>query len=888
MFDLPPDLSPDLDWMLKSSQPDEVMILEAVVHEVYAQVFHLALSLLDDPGGASQVALETISEISSKRHRFLTGQGVKHHIISLTIETCRRYRRKTLTRKLSKRFDRIRTKKFFARQNSSGDDVTRRKPLVPYPGKNSTRKNDLAWFSVNALGDVLRIPLILYCAHQLTVGEIAQVLRISQKTVRVRLYKAHDKLDKRLVPGPRQVSDGEPKTPAAPLGQAHLRARYLMQGARESDGLASGGLPEERQYLENHLSNCEDCRAYASNLVKTDEFLFRSFKEQWPSIQLSPEEEQAIVALAAARSSRLRMQRNWLAYAQRALLVGAAVILILAAGWLTRTTSPVKLVQIPTPRPTQVLRQAVLPTGTLALPTPSSQVSLVPLTENSDPQEILQRMRASRGLWQSLWADALIIRYGPPGYVGPPQFFRNQIWIGESDQKVVIAGPSDEAPTYAMLIDASSVYELELESGISYYYVVHPWVAFLPGEARPHFLGTYGYDTRGILDGSYVSRLLFPSELAQNAWKIWVEGSEKMLGRDVLVLEVMRGDVVRSQVWVDARTGVILRWIKYDERQQWTVSEEITLTSLQYNIDFPDQLFNSTPDPEKFVWENSWRPLLSSGPVPTPIWPEPSGRIPVGPPLADLQLDPRFPTPSPQEIANSRLVFEWEPWKVYSYRFGYGVSSIPTGEIADLFAGFNSYPNYLGQVKMGNPWNLFCERSPDGEVIAFDDPPPGPDGLFFSSTAPSYVHLDDAGIVHNALYNALRASNDFAFSPDSRYLAFWGCGGRPDNCGIYIHNLETQINKKLAALPHGATFFTWSPDGEYLALVSLDATIDSPQISSLLVLRLSSGQVVYKGVFDWRDESIPQDSPVQSWGVQFPPVRTGLDGCIDPPGAYSN
>lgn len=888
MVDLPPDLSPDLEWLLKSSQPDEGMILEAIVHEVYPQVVHLALSLLDDPKAASQVALETISEISSRRLRFLSGQGVKHHILSLTIETCRRYRRKALTRRLFNLIDSVRKKWNSAYQNSSGRDVSGLNLPIPYPRKKIGWENDLAWFAVNALKDGLRIPLILHAVHGLTAGEIAQVLKISQKTVRVRLFQAHDHLDKSLVLGSKYSSETKFQNSAPRLNQAHLRACYLLQTVQEYKGVGSDELSEERQFLESHLAGCEACRAYAAGLAKKVQFLSRSFKERWPETNLSPEEERTIAAWAAARSSQLRMQRYLMVLAQRALLAGASLGLILAAGWLTRGISPLKFVYISTPKPTQGLRAAVISPPTQVLPTPSPQVSLPPLTENSDQQQILQRMLDSRSSWQTLWADALIIRYGPPGYIGPPQFYRNQIWIGESDQKVVIAGPSDEPPTYAMLINSSSVYELDLEAGISYYYIVHPWVAFLPGEARPQFLGTYGYDTRGILDGSYVSRLLFPSEMVQNAWSVWVAGSEKMLGRDVLVLEVMRGDVVRSQVWVDTQTGVILRWIKYDDRQQWTVSEEITLTSLQYNINFPDQLFDSTPEPEKFVWENSWRPSLSVGPVPTPVWPEPSGRIPLGPPPSDLQLDALFPAPSPIEIANSRLVFEWEPWKIYNYRFGYGVSSIPTGQIADIFAGSNSYNNYLGQVKMGDPWNLFCERSPDGRMIAFDDPPQGPEGLFFSDTAPSYVDLESAGTEHNALSNALRASNDFAFSPDSRYLAFWGCGGSLENCGIYIHNLHTRINTKLAALPNGATFFTWSPDGEYLALVALEASADSPQISSLLVLRLSNGQKVYKGPFDWRDESISPDSPVQSWGVQFPPHRTGLEGCIDPPGVYSN
>jgi RNA polymerase sigma factor (sigma-70 family) len=236
MIDLPPDLSPDLEWLLKSSQPDEGMILEALVHEVYPQVVHLALSLLDDPEDASQVALETISEISSRRHRFLTGQGVRHYIFSLTIETCRRFRRKPLTRRLSNLVDSVREKWISAYQNSSGRDVSRLSLSIPCPRKKIGWENDLAWFAVNALNDGLRIPLILHAVHGLTAGEIAQVLKISQRAVRVRLYQAHDRLDKSLVPGSKDSSEAKFQTSAPRLSQSHLQARCLLQTVQSVPG----------------------------------------------------------------------------------------------------------------------------------------------------------------------------------------------------------------------------------------------------------------------------------------------------------------------------------------------------------------------------------------------------------------------------------------------------------------------------------------------------------------------------------------------------------------------------------------------------------------------------------------------------------------------------
>jgi len=172
---------------------------------------------------------------------------------------------------------------------------------------------------------------------------------------------------------------------------------------------------------------------------------------------------------------------------------------------------------------------------------------------------------------------------------------------------------------------------------------------------------------------------------------------------------------------------------------------------------------------------------------------------------------------------------------------------------------------------------LFCERSPDGRLIAFQEAAPNEEGLLFAPSGPMWLDLSEPGVIHNALPNTEIASSDFAFSPDSRYLAFWGCGGGPDNCGIYVHDTQNLKNLKLSSISDGASFFQWSPDGAYLALIGAGTPLKYS--TSLLILSLQNGQRVYESETFLPYLPVPGDSPTRQWGVPFPPMRTSLEGC---------
>ncbi len=62
MFDKQIDLSPDLEWMLKSGQVDDGTLIETLVHQYYQPFYRLSLSYLTYPEEAHRAAQETLIE----------------------------------------------------------------------------------------------------------------------------------------------------------------------------------------------------------------------------------------------------------------------------------------------------------------------------------------------------------------------------------------------------------------------------------------------------------------------------------------------------------------------------------------------------------------------------------------------------------------------------------------------------------------------------------------------------------------------------------------------------------------------------------------------------------------------------------------------------------
>jgi DNA-directed RNA polymerase specialized sigma24 family protein len=500
--------------------------------------------------------------------------------------------------------------------------------------------------------------------------------------------------------------------------------------------------------------------------------------------------------------------------------------------------------------PVERVVQTVLVTR-LALETriisPTPTPSPAPLSLGSDAESVFRHVQnAPDSGWETFFLDAIWYDYGPNGYYGPPRATRSQIWysnIGEEGSRyMALVGEVDQEPQYGVQFEHNVVYEIDFKTGLSYTYPEGPFDGWMnmPPEYRKELS-----EQRNLRHGSRILSILLGYELAETYPYFVINNMGKAANRHALVIQSKPAQSPFPQRWwVETQYGLVLRWQKFEPSDPAIILQELYPLSFVPNIPFPKDMLSSTVYWRKqTTWQSAAVPDLELA----------------SPPDWRISRLRDFPIPDEpeQDFAHGKLTFE------------------ALGEQTRVWVN-RSYA--LGELPIQEPLDLVCKRSPDGRKIAFIQPTPGPDGILYSMTAPSWVDLSQPGLVlHQALPNAILASSDFAFSPDSSKLAFWGCGGNESNCGIYIHDLATQKNVKLISIKDGATYMIWSPAGSWLSFVG-----SSPNLrydSSLVAVDTENGQIIYEGEFSWPNLQLPQDAPSWIWLATYPPPRYRLEGC---------
>ena len=75
----------------------------------------------------------------------------------------------------------------------------------------------------------------------------------------------------------------------------------------------------------------------------------------------------------------------------------------------------------------------------------------------------------------------------------------------------------------------------------------------------------------------------------------------------------------------------------------------------------------------------------------------------------------------------------------------------------------------------------------------------------------------------------------------------------------------------------------WNPDGEEIAI---QGSLLKEGKWRLMVLDLRTGKIIDEGPFDWEGLWVAHDSPLHEWGVEYPPLRGGLELCRQSPQGY--
>ncbi|OGO36330.1 MAG: hypothetical protein A2W35_03205 [Chloroflexi bacterium RBG_16_57_11] len=606
------------------------------------------------------------------------------------------------------------------------------------------------------------------------------------------------------------------KAAVSQLSLFHSRLCPLLEKAPESAIPSAGDLPE----LPKELGASADRRAAAI------------LQARWPAPELTEAEIDELSRQIEMLAESMRQQRVTSTPYRRLTvgLVAAAVLLLcLTAGlgaWLLNaqglSTGPQR-----TPTATAHGASTAFPQVTL----------LSPLTRRSSDEDIRQRWVESPSLWHSLSADVQTWRYGPLSYYGLPRSYRDQAWILQPDQSIVLNGLLGEPPGQSYLIAQDRVFRRSAAEDESH---SEPWDGSL----------------ESLLPGEPLRSMIFPttSRWASQPGEFRPVQTTSLAGREAVVFDWTNpGGQREARLWLDAQTGIILRAQIFADRDDQTLIDDCMLTSLA--------LERSQPPPGLVTGARLGRAQPASGdpafsalpPTPTPA------AVPVDRPSTPINSAPPGFNPT-----GSALTFHFtrDPQVANATT---DTAAQPAELIAD---GYN-----LGKTLFGLPWTLRCDRSPDGQRLAFNT---ASDGATPADDSVRWFNLSKPQAIYQPLPDLEAVS--FAFSPDSRRLAVAGQGGDYRDSGVYLVDLGTGESRLLLAVDQ-AHSLVWSPDGEFLALIGIP---EGQETESILVLHVRTSQLAYQSPPGAIDQT-PADSPITAWGTPFPVEMGGMDDCAAPP-----
>lgn len=172
----------DSQWLRQCREGDPLAI-EQLVHTHQAEVYRLALSILDDPDEADDATQEVFVAALRSLDSFRGDSSLKTWLFRITINLCRsRHQRDQRRMRLRQILESL----FRADQAHPESEAVRHEA------------ESALWRAVRALDEKHRIPVILRYYHDLPAAEIAETLGIPVGTVHSRLNHARERLRARL------------------------------------------------------------------------------------------------------------------------------------------------------------------------------------------------------------------------------------------------------------------------------------------------------------------------------------------------------------------------------------------------------------------------------------------------------------------------------------------------------------------------------------------------------------------------------------------------------------------------------------------------------------------------------------------------------------------
>lgn len=168
--------------LIERYRAGETDAAEALVRAHQAEVFRLALSILDDATEAEEAAQDALVAALNALDRYRGEAAFSTWLYRITVNECQGRLRK---RRARERLTGVLKALLRVQQEAE-----------PHPEEAAARnERDAAlWQAINALDEKHRLPLVLHYYHERPTAEIAQIRSISEGTVHSRLHTARQRI----------------------------------------------------------------------------------------------------------------------------------------------------------------------------------------------------------------------------------------------------------------------------------------------------------------------------------------------------------------------------------------------------------------------------------------------------------------------------------------------------------------------------------------------------------------------------------------------------------------------------------------------------------------------------------------------------------------------
>ena len=510
--------------------------------------------------------------------------------------------------------------------------------------------------------------------------------------------------------------------------------------------------------------------------------------------------------------------------------------------------------------PGQKLLVPGLPASIQAQPTPLPPAPpATVLVGNPNSETIRQKLSNSQNNWQTLWADFQMADYGPSAYIGSPRIYRAQVWLNPVGfESNGYEGDNNHGPP-GQSLELFGLFSGDVASA-------HALAGGLHIDRSPQqkeaILSPSAAASTELLRNRRLRAMLLPSSAkwARQPGSFQVEGEEEIAGRMTIVVNwINLAGQREDRLWIDAATGLILRWQEFGAENYQTLMADTIVSAIALN--------QAMPANRVFTPGAVWRTEFYAGPQAEPLSPAPGEDGSVYAlvlPYASRKAGPITPAPEGFQVADTPLHFLY-PNQLEQAVKSKGSASIPVNLLA------NGY--LIGQTEMGLPWGLRCERSPDGRRIAFTT---GSDGVNNPDLSVRWFNLDNPEMVFQPM--PAFTTEYFSFAPLGDKLAVFARHKETFTGGIYLIDLVSGEYKLLLEMEQ-ANSLVWSPEGDYLAFIGQKA---GEIKSAIYIVHIKLVEVIDVQIIDF-SFYIPSNWSGQIWQHQLPQTPGGLERCASPP-----